>query len=298
MSKLLTNTTDLQEVLQTLQNKVTGTTLPELSNEGSASDLLNGEQLINSKGKVVVGTMPNNGTIASTMDGINTKSITIPQGYTSGGTVSLDNTIDNEVNTQAKLISQIVNALENKSVEVEYKEVEWSENEYAIIDRTISSYTNGSIKSIGVGAFACCRNLESVDLPMCISIYGYKPTGASPSLGAFQYCDNLTSVNFPACTNIGSNAFYECSNLTTVSFPACTTISAGAFYMCYNLKSLYLTGSSLCKLSKSNAFTSTPIGGYSASAGTYGSIYVPASLLTSYQTATNWTYFSSRFVGI
>ena len=64
----------------------------------------------------------------------------------------------------------------------------------------------------------------------------------------------------------------------------------------YNFKYLYLTGSSLCKLSNSNAFSSTPIGGYSASAGTYGSIYVPASLLTSYQTATNWAYFSSRFV--
>jgi hypothetical protein len=48
----------------------------------------------------------------------------------------------------------------------------------------------------------------------------------------------------------------------------------------------------------SNAFASTPIGGYSTSTGTYGSIYVPASLLTSYQTATNWTYFSSRFVGV
>jgi hypothetical protein len=57
-------------------------------------------------------------------------------------------------------------------------------------------------------------------------------------------------------------------------------------------------GSSVCKLSHSNAFTSTPIGGYSASAGTYGSIYVPASLLTAYKTATNWTYFSSRFVGV
>jgi hypothetical protein len=48
----------------------------------------------------------------------------------------------------------------------------------------------------------------------------------------------------------------------------------------------------------SNAFSSTPIGGYSTSAGTYGSIYVPTSLLTSYKNATNWTYFSSRFVGI
>jgi hypothetical protein len=59
---------------------------------------------------------------------------------------------------------------------------------------------------------------------------------------------------------------------------------------------LYLTGSSVCALAHSNAFSSTPIGGYSTSAGTYGSIYVPASLIDAYKTATNWTYFSSRFV--
>jgi hypothetical protein len=32
--------------------------------------------------------------------------------------------------------------------------------------------------------------------------------------------------------------------------------------------------------------------------GYFGSIYVPTSLLASYKTANNWTYFSSRFVGV
>ena len=115
---------------------------------------------------------------------------------------------------------------------------------------------------------------------------------------AFYECYSLTTASFPKVTSIGGYAFCYCGRLTTVSFPKVTTIGGYAFNRCYNLKSLYLTGSSLCKLSNSNAFTSTPIGGYSTSAGTYGSIYVPASLLNSYKTATNWTYFSSRFVGI
>ena len=55
-------------------------------------------------------------------------------------------------------------------------------------------------------------------------------------------------------------------------------------------------GSSVCQLLNSSAFYSTPIGGYSAEAGTYGSIYVPSSLVASYKAATNWTYFSSRIV--
>lgn len=63
----------------------------------------------------VAGEIPNNGSISQTMDGIDTKSVTIPSGYTSGGTVSLDDTIDTEVNTQADLISQIATALEGKA---------------------------------------------------------------------------------------------------------------------------------------------------------------------------------------
>jgi hypothetical protein len=86
--------------------------LPVLDNEGAAADILSGKQLINQDGQVVTGSMPNNGNIAQTMDGINTTSVTIPSGYTSGGTVSLDNTIGNEVATQTDLITQIAAAVD------------------------------------------------------------------------------------------------------------------------------------------------------------------------------------------
>lgn len=66
-------------------------------------------------GEKVKGTMPNNGTISSTMDGVNVKSITIPKGYTTGGSVALDNTIDNAANTQADLIAQISTILDTKA---------------------------------------------------------------------------------------------------------------------------------------------------------------------------------------
>lgn len=105
---LLNNTIRLQEALEILNNKATGgVKLPELNNEAIAADLLIGKELINGIGSKVIGTMPNNGAISSTMDGINTKSVTIPQGYTSGGAVALDNTIDDEVSEQADLIAQI-----------------------------------------------------------------------------------------------------------------------------------------------------------------------------------------------
>ena len=117
--------------------------------------------------------------------------------------------------------------------------------------------------------------------------------------GAFAYCFSLQTVSFPACTSIGSGAFYACSNLTAVSFPSCTSIRNYAFCRCVKLLSLYFTGSGVISLAHSNAFSSTPIAGYTTSTGgVYGSIYVPSSLLASYKTATNWTYFSNRFVGI
>ena len=154
---------------------------------------------------------------------------------------------------------------------------------------TWTSYENLSASKIGAGVFAYCNNkLSNINFPACTSIGSY----------AFCNCTDLTSVNFPACTNIGNSAFTFCYNLSTVSFPVCTSINSKAFCECFNLTSLYLTGSSYVSLANSNAFSYTPIGGSSSTAGQYGSIYVPASMLASYKTRTNWTYFSSRFVGV
>ena len=162
-------------------------------------------------------------------------------------------------------------------------------SEYAFSScRSLTELSLPNVTGLGSYAFNSCGSLTMVNFPQLKKING----------NVFQYCSNLTTTSFPLVGGIYSYALAYCQNLQTISFPSASVIYTYAFRSCYNLKSLYLTGSSLCKLSKSDAFYSTPIGGYSASAGTYGSIYVPASLLTSYQTATNWAYFSSRFVGI
>ena len=115
-SPLQNNITKLQDLLEAVNAlpEAGGVELPKLSNEGATSDLLINKELINQEGNIVIGTMPDNGAISSTIDGINTKSINIPSGYTSGGTVSLTDDIDNEVDTQADLIAQIQSALEWK----------------------------------------------------------------------------------------------------------------------------------------------------------------------------------------
>jgi len=138
--------------------------------------------------------------------------------------------------------------------------------------------------NIGTNAFGGCGALTSVRFPVCTSI----------GTNAFGGCGALTSVDFPVCTSIGNYAFGGCRSLTSVDFPVCTSIGENAFKDCYNLISIYLLGDSICDLLGSSVFLSTPIGGYSTSAGQYGSIFVPASLVDAYKTATNWSAYSDR----
>ena len=131
---------------------------------------------------------------------------------------------------------------------------------------------------IGSAAFFCCYNLTTISFPACTEIGSH----------AFGNCKMLTTISLPKCAGIGSLAFNKCSSLTTISLPKCILIAGSAFHSCTSLISVYLMGSSLCKLNASNAFSLTGIW------SNKGSIFVPASLVDAYKSATNWAYFSNR----
>ena len=149
-----------------------------------------------------------------------------------------------------------------------------------IVEKTISYFEDDAVISIGGNAFRYCYSLTSVSFPAATSI------GAN----AFYDCSNLTSVSFPAVTSIGGSAFYGCRSLTSVSFPAVTSIGSSAFYYCKSLTTAIIgtDKSTVCTLN-ANALYSTH---------STLSIYVPDSLVTAYQAATNWNTYSSRIVGI
>ena len=201
-----------------------------------------------------------------------------------------------------------------------------NENEDAFVMGTLSNYTNNRVSFIGSSAFYASSSLQSVNFPAVVNIgaeafgdcitlqYANFPLAMEIGRGAFRFtalksanfpsvvkinweafynCVSLDSVDFPATTSIGMNAFYKCYGLQIASFPSASYIGVAAFEECQNLRYFYLIGSSVCTLQHSTAFHSTPIAGDSTN--NYGSIYVPASLLQSYKTATNWVYFSSRF---
>lgn len=178
----------------------------------------------------------------------------------------------------------------------------------SLIERTITSVAL-SLSSIATHAFAECRSLSIVNLPLCEYIDNhafynctdlssiYIPKCTYVGTNAFNQCYSLTNINLLQCTEIGSYAFGSCYSLTEINIPNCLNIYNSAFNDCYRLISLYL-GNTIPILESSKAFISTPIGGYSSRAGQYGSIYVPASKLTDYQNDSVWGYFSNRLVGI
>lgn len=138
-----------------------------------------------------------------------------------------------------------------------------------------------SCTHISQSAFNYCKKLESADFPVCRTIESY----------AFNGCNVLSDISFPVCTSIMQRTFGSCSALTVASFPSLRLIGSYAFSGCTALESLYLLGSSVCSLS-ANAFTSTPMQ-WSSYLGHFGSIFVPASLVDTYKSATNWVYYSS-----
>lgn len=153
---------------------------------------------------------------------------------------------------------------------------------------SLTSVSFPACTSIVDFAFTRCYDLTTVSFPVCMSIGGL----------AFFQCYNLATVSFPVCKIIYDGAFMNCRSLTTASFPVCTSIRSDVFAACWCLSSLTLGASAVCKLSNSNAFFATPFAGYSSCFSGTPYIYVPASLVSAYQSATNWAYFSSYFSAI
>ena len=165
-----------------------------------------------------------------------------------------------------------------------------------------------SCTTISQAAFYNCSKLTDISFPNCVSFgvstffkcYNLKSAYfsliSSIPMEGFAYCSSLSDISFPNCRIIMSSAFAYCSKLDNASFPMCSIIYQNAFRNCSNLYSIYFLSTSYVTLSNYNAFSYTPIS--TSSNGIYGSIYVPSSMLNSYKTRTNWTRYSSRFVGM
>lgn len=100
-TKSVTPTKAAQDIVSSagkLLSKVTVAAIPDEFADTSdadtaATNILDGKTAF-VNGEKITGSMPNNGGVSATMDGLTATSVVIPAGYTSGGTVSLTSDIE------------------------------------------------------------------------------------------------------------------------------------------------------------------------------------------------------------
>ena len=175
-----------------------------------------------------------------------------------------------------------------------------------VLNKTITTLDDSIDRKItNIGQYVCysCEQLTTVNLPACTSIGSYAfnscssltsvnlPNVTSIETYAFSNCNQLQTVNLPACRSIGNSVFSNCRQLQTVNLPVCISIGLNVFSSCTSLTSITLSNSTMCTLG-TNAFNNTPI-----EDGT-GYIYVPANLVDTYKSATNWSTYANQIVAI
>lgn len=150
----------------------------------------------------------------------------------------------------------------------------------------ITSYEFPLLSDIWSYALTSIPDLEYVDLPICSHLtYAYILMGN----------EKLSTIKLLSLSSVIGTTFASISYTNTFILSNCSLFSGIGFKGNYNLLSLYLLGSSICKLSNASFFSSTPISNYTTSTGgVYGSVFVAESLYAGYVSSTNWTTYSAR----
>lgn len=149
-----------------------------------------------------------------------------------------------------------------------------------ILNGTITEFCDDTINKIGQNALFGCTKLLTIDIPNVTSL------GAS-SLN--KSGTSTTKLHIPKVTSYGwgaiSNAYFGEIKLEGIG-----NINASVIQSCSKLKSLILSRTDkIISLVGTSQLSGTPI-----ASGT-GYIYVPSSLVATYQTATNWSTYAAQF---
>ena len=190
------------------------------------------------------------------------------------------------------------------------------------------------LKMINGGAFYGCKQLSSFSAPELAFVSGNNTFAGCTKLNNF-YAPKLTNVvtymfqstslasfDFDNIVEIGASAFAYCGYLKKVNlahisylhvgvFANCIQLSKAllqqtffsftggdCFSNCQKLESVYMFAKAVVNMTQSDNFRHGPMGSSSYLSGRYGSIYVPASLVSNYQNHSVWSWYSDRFVGL
>ena len=164
----------------------------------------------------------------------------------------------------------------------------------------LTSISGASVTNIGTSALSYCTNLAKIDFPevttfgttVCqystalVDVNLPKLTTAGNSGNyTFRNCSHLVGLVLPSYTGVFGQGFFEgCSALTYIDVLGGSFGSFGGNKANFNLLIVRKTAS-VASLSSINGFNNTPF----ANDGTGGTLYVPSALISSYQSATNWS---------
>ena len=178
--------------------------------------------------------------------------------------------------------------------------------EDGIIQRTISgTYINNRVTTIGISAFARCSMLTEIsceNVTMISSSAFFSASGLEKinfpnvvTIQQYAFCscaligiDTSGVVSFPNLETIQAYAFGSVTQMRYVTLPKIKSIYSNAFREAGGLSSLYILASSVPYLQSITAFANTPL------SGGKGKIYVPASLVDSYKSASAWSAYSAQ----
>lgn len=140
-----------------------------------------------------------------------------------------------------------------------------------------------NVTTTGTSVFHSCTALTTINMPKL----------KTPGTYAFSTCSALTELTLPAVTSISNYCCQSCKKLVKVDLKVASSIGASSFASCSVLTALILRRTAgVTTLSNTSSFNSTPI-----ASGT-GYIYVPASLVDSYKSASNWSTYAEQFRAI
>lgn len=134
----------------------------------------------------------------------------------------------------------------------------------------------------GQRAFIYAKALVSASLPsLAYTYYNYSSLGDY----MFGYCSSLTTVDLGNVNRICTYMFRDCTSLSFLELKAVDNIQANAFSGASSLGTIVIRSNAVPTLANISAFTNTKF----ASGKAGGTLYVPQNLISSYQSASNWS---------
>lgn len=152
--------------------------------------------------------------------------------------------------------------------------------------KNITGVTFTGSPYIGPNAFSGCTGLRTLHAE---KLLGLRSSYYNSAQNVFYGCSSLEMAVFPSFGNyaLDSYNFRNCTSLTAVDLNNASRIGgANVFDGCTNLTTFIIRKTdSAAGLQNVNNFSNTPF----ASGGTGGTLYVPSALISSYQSASNWS---------